>query len=176
MEVAAPVGAWGDGGGTPPTKSPAVAAVKESLAIEAKALFTSLRQLHELMSGPRGSELSPKGEVRTSLHAACHHPPSPMRLVLQPIELTLRVYICLYSSFQRTLHTQMNCSLFPLGVSACPQLQRVIPKDQTTQRTTPSRCRWMGNPWLLPRLGRSWEVPSRICLLRSSSLSSPEAM
>ncbi len=38
--------------------------VKESLAVEAKALFTSLRQLHSLMSGPRGSELkSPTGAV-----------------------------------------------------------------------------------------------------------------
>ena len=33
------------------------------LAGEARALFTSLRQLHELMSGPRGGELSPRGEV-----------------------------------------------------------------------------------------------------------------
>lgn len=35
-----------------------------SLAIEARALFESLAQLHHLMTGPRGHELSPKAQLK----------------------------------------------------------------------------------------------------------------
>lgn len=65
-----------------------------ALAKEAGALFGSLRQLHQLMSGPRGPELSPKADV-----SVC----APALLVCA------WAAICLH----RTLHTALPACMGP---------------------------------------------------------------
>ena len=77
LEVAGPVGdtlAWGGNpqGHNETTSDACVPTVlhqptlrNSNLAVGARALFTSLRQLHELMNGPRGPELSPTTKVET---------------------------------------------------------------------------------------------------------------
>lgn len=43
-----------------PSKHTTTTISSQALASQSQALFASLKQLHELMSGPRGKELSPK--------------------------------------------------------------------------------------------------------------------